>query len=29
MEKLKPCTLEHVAPEEVGVDSKVITAFFK
>ena len=27
MEKLKPCTLEHVAPEEVGVDSKVITAF--
>lgn len=27
MEKLKQCTLEHVAPEEVGVDSKVITAF--
>ncbi len=27
MEKLKQCTLEHVTPEEVGVDSKVITAF--
>ena len=27
MENLKQCTLEHVAPEAVGVDSKVITAF--
>lgn len=27
MEKLKQCTLEHVTPEAVGVDSKVITAF--
>ena len=27
MEKLKQCTLEHVTPEEVGVDSSVITAF--
>lgn len=27
MEKLKDCQLEHCTPEEVGVDSKVITAF--
>lgn len=27
MEKLKQCILEHVTPEEVGVDSKAITAF--
>lgn len=27
MENLKQCTLEHVTPEAVGVDSKVITAF--